>query len=98
MSEETKSLLIEVSSSTKLSDAKLVMDTLLTEMMDIWTSLTVIQAKISEMLKIKLNIVPIIYYTTVQSILGVTDSTYIWTLTEASFCNGLGLTILQIFF
>jgi len=46
MSEETKSLLIEVSSSTKLSDAKLVMDTLLTEMMDIWTSLTVIQARV----------------------------------------------------
>ena len=36
----------QVSSSTKLSDAKLVMDSLLLEMLDIWDSITVTQARV----------------------------------------------------
>ena len=35
-----------MSSSTKLADAKLVMDSLLLEMLDIWESFTVIQARV----------------------------------------------------
>ena len=47
------------------------------------------------------------FYTTVQSLLGILDyilvmvKTWIWTLVEplkASFCKGLGLSFLQIFF
>ena len=36
----------QVSSSTKLADAKLVMDSLLLEMLDIWDSFTVTQARV----------------------------------------------------
>ena len=46
ISDQTKTLLVEVSSSTKLSEAKMVMDTLLGDMLDIWPTLTIIQARV----------------------------------------------------
>ena len=46
ISDQTKTLLVEVSSSTKLSEAKMVMDTLLVDMLDIWPTLTIIQARV----------------------------------------------------
>ena len=38
--------MIEVTTSTKLSEAKLVMDQLLVDMTDIWPSLSVVQARV----------------------------------------------------
>ena len=46
ISETTTTVLIEVTTSTKLSDAKMVLDQLLAEMTDIWPSLSVYQARV----------------------------------------------------
>ena len=46
ISEETTSVMMEVTTSTKLSDAKMVMDQLLLDMTAIWPSLNVVQARV----------------------------------------------------
>ena len=46
LSESSTSVLIEVTSSTRLGDAKQVLDTLLLEMTSIWSVLTVVQARV----------------------------------------------------
>ena len=46
ISEETTTVMIEVTTSTKLSEAKIVMDQLLVDMTDIWPSLSVVQARV----------------------------------------------------
>ena len=47
ISTSTTSVMIEVTTSTKLADAKMVMDQLLLDMVtDIWPSLTVVQARV----------------------------------------------------
>jgi len=46
ISETTTTVMIEVTASTKLDEAKMVMDQLLVDMTDIWPSLSVIQARV----------------------------------------------------
>ena len=46
LSEETKNVLLEVSSSKSLSNAELVMESLLSGMTNIWNNFTVVEAKI----------------------------------------------------
>ena len=46
LSEETKNVLLEVSSSKSLSNAELVMESLLLGMTKIWNNFTVVEAKI----------------------------------------------------
>ena len=46
ISETTRTVMIEVTTSTKLADAKMVMDQLLSDMTDIWPSLSVVQARV----------------------------------------------------
>ena len=46
ISETTEQIMIEVTTSTKLADAKMVMDQLLSDMTDIWPSLSVVQARV----------------------------------------------------
>ena len=46
ISEETTSVMMEVTTSTKLSDAKMVMDQLLLDMTDLWPCLSVVQARV----------------------------------------------------
>ena len=46
ISETTTTVMIEVTTSTKLADAKMVTDQLLSDMTDIWPSLSVVQARV----------------------------------------------------
>ena len=46
ISETTTTVMIEVTASSKLDEAKMVMDQLLVDMTDIWPSLSVIQARV----------------------------------------------------
>ena len=46
ISETTTTVMMEVTTSTKLADAKMVMDQLLLDMTDIWPSLSVVQARV----------------------------------------------------